>query len=168
MDFEIHRTWDGHPALPGERARVSVERTADALQVTIDAPWHGDPPPDGPAGSKDALWQHEVVELFVVGPGEQYLELEFGPHGHFLVLQLEGVRRPKAVGLALDFAVERVGDRWRGVARVPPEYLPPGPYTANAYAIHGHGEGRRYLACTPVPGPQPDFHRLEVFPAVDL
>jgi hypothetical protein len=168
MDFEIHRSWDGHPALPEERARVRVERTADPLQVTIDAPWHGDPPPDGPAGSKDGLWQHEVVELFLVGRAQTYLELEFGPHGHYLVLLLEGVRRPKAVGLQLDFAVERMGDRWRGVARVPREYLPPGPYTANAYAIHGHAEGRRYLACTPVPGPQPDFHRLEVFPAVDL
>ena len=41
-------------------------------------------------------------------------------------------------------------------------------FTANAFAIHGVGPQRRYLACTPVPGPQPDFHRLEVFPAVDL
>jgi hypothetical protein len=136
--------------------------------VTIDAPWHDDPPPDGPAGSKAALWQYEVVELFLVGPAQTYLELEFGPHGHSLVLQLEGVRQPKAVGLPLEYAVERHGDRWRGAARAPLEYLPPGPYTANAFAIHGLGAARRYLACTPVPGPQPDFHRLEAFPPVDL
>ena len=47
------------------------------------------------------------------------------------------------------------------VARL--EDLPPGLAAANAYAIHGEGSARRYLAWTPVPGPAPDFHRLEYF-----
>ncbi|MBY0399504.1 hypothetical protein K2X89_04365, partial [Myxococcota bacterium] len=57
--------------------------------------------------------------------------------------------------------------RWRGRARVPLDFLPTGLCSANAYAIHGVGDARRYLAWHPVPGPQPDFHRLELFPPIE-
>ena len=31
------------------------------------------------------LWDYEVVELFLLNSDtEEYLELEFGPHGHYL------------------------------------------------------------------------------------
>lgn len=138
------------------------------LEVHIDAPWHGDPAPEGDPGPRPALWNHEVVELFVVGPGERYLELEFGPHGHHLALRLEGVRQPVESAMPLEYTAERHNGRWRGVARVPAAWLPPGPHTANAYAIHGVGEARRYLAHTAVPGPAPDFHRLAYFQPADL
>ena len=42
--------------------------------------------------------------------------------------------------------------------------LPPDLCAANVYAIHGQGPSRRYLAWHPVPGPAPDFHRLDRFP----
>ena len=48
------------------------------------------------------------------------------------------------------------------------ELLPPGLRALNLYAIHGTGRSRRYLAMTPVPGPAPDFHRLQAFTAIEL
>jgi len=159
----VHRTWDGAPAPDADRVTLEVALTATALRLVVDAPFHGDPPPAAPPGPTDRLWEHEVVELFVLGPGERYTEIELGPHGHHLVLQLEGRRNTVATGLPIDFAATLDGARWRGEALVPRALLPPGPHRINAYAIHGLGAGRRYLAMTPVPGAQPDFHRLDRF-----
>ena len=138
--------------------------------VAVDAPWHGDPVPSGPPGPRAALWEHEVVELFLLGPDgpeRKYTEIELGPHGHHLVLQLEGVRRPVADQLPIRWEVERRGDRWVGEARIDESLLPDPVVALNAYAIHGVGVDRRYLAWAPVPGDGPDFHRLAHFPGVD-
>ena len=174
---EVGFTWDGTPIPADERARVTLQPPGAAggragmLTLQVEAPYFGDPAPESPPGRTDladALWENEVVELFVTGlapAGEPtpYLEIELGPHGHYLALQLSGVRHPVASGLALDWRVQLEQDRWRGVAEVPLALLPPRPSRFNVYAIHGVGAARRYLAMTPVPGPQPDFHRLELF-----
>lgn len=159
--LSIDRTWDDLPA--GCHAQVDVEVTADAVVLRVDAPWHGDPAPPGPPGPTPRLWEHEVVELFLLGADARYLEVELGPHGHHLVLWLDGTRRPVHQGAPLDYRAERRGDRWQGVARIPLAWVPPGCDRLNAYAIHGRGEGRRYLAWRPTLGDQPDFHRLERF-----
>jgi len=46
---------------------------------------------------------------------------------------------------------------------VPLRLLPPGLDRVNAYAVWGPAGARRHLAWRPVPGPGPDFHRLECF-----
>ena len=143
---------------------VEVARLGEGLSIRIEAPFHDDPPPPTPPGPTAALWEHEVVELFVAGVDERYLEIEIGPRGHHLVLWLEGVRRPAREQLPLSVEVSREGSRWvataRTDARVP---LPEAPWRVNAYAIHGVGEARRYLAHAPMPGDRPDFHRLDRF-----
>jgi hypothetical protein len=48
------------------------------------------------------------------------------------------------------------------IARTWDGTLPP-PHRLNAFAMHGLGLRRRYLAMEPVPGEAPDFHRLEHF-----
>jgi len=163
--FELRGLWSGDPLREDEHARIDLT-LGEAIEIDIDAAFHGDPPPSVPPGRCDRLWDYEVVELFLLGEDERYLELEFGPHGHFLALRLEGRRRIVASDLAVAFTAERRGARWLGHARVPLDGLPPGLRAANAYAIHGEGEARRWLAWAPVPGPQPDFHRLECFPAL--
>jgi len=166
--LDVVHTWDGATVDAGAVARVELRRR-DALEVLVDAPWHGDPPPNAPPGPTPRLWEHEVIEVFLAGPDERYLEVELGPHGHHLVLWLEGVRRPAREGIAIDWAVERRGDRWRGTARLGPQVpLPDAPWRANAYAIHGVGAARRWLAHSPVPGERPDFHRLDRFVPVRL
>jgi hypothetical protein len=167
IQLAIAHTWRGEAIPPVEQATLELEDDGD-LVVRVNAPWHGDPPPEGPPGPTPGLWDFEVVELFVLGPLERYLELEFGPRGHHLVLRLGGRRQPVEVGLELEYSVERTGDRWTGVARVPRSYLPEGPHRINAYAIHGVGEARRYLCWKPTLGDAPDFHRLEVFEEVEL
>ena len=109
-----------------------------------------------------------MVEVFIVGPDAVYTEVELSPHGLHLVLQLQGVRQPVASGLPLEFTAAIEGDRWMGEARLARDLLPPAPHRVNAYAIHGEGDARRYLAAHPVPGPAPDFHRIHLFPEGQL
>jgi hypothetical protein len=159
----IDGTWDGETILPDECSMVALDACEGDLGIEVDAPFHRDPAPEAPPGELDGLWNYEVVELFLVGRNDDYLEIEMGPHGHHLALRLHGRRK----------VVERVpivyhahiggGPRWRGRGRVPARLLPQGIHSANAFAIHGVGSERRYLAHQPVPGPQPDFHRLEHF-----
>jgi len=159
----VDRVWDGAPARPDEHARVELRLDESALDVEVRASFHRDTAPAGRPGSTDRLWEHEVVELFLLGDGEHYLELELGPHGHHLVLQLRGRRQVEASGLAIAYTAEQRGTFWHGRARVPAALMPSGLRAANAYAIHGEGGQRRYLAAWPVPGDGPDFHRLEAF-----
>lgn len=163
----IERSWDG-VVTRADAARLSLEFTEWELQIAIDAPFHGGAAPAAPAGSCPKLWEHEVVELFLLGSAEQYLELEFGPHGHYLMLRLAGVRRVQAEGmLLLDYSARIEAPRWTGRARLPLSWLPPGWSHFNAYSIDGTGAQRRYWARFPVPGAQPDFHRLGCFEPFD-
>ncbi len=161
----IERTWAHQPVPPAAQVTVTVRALAEHLAVEVDAPWHGDPPPPGPPASTPGLWGYEVVELMLLGADHRYLEVELSPHGHWLVLSLAGVRQVERQGHPLAYRVRRLGGRWQGVAAVPWAWLPPGCDRLNAFAIHGQGEGRQYLAWRPAGGAQPDFHQLGAFGA---
>lgn len=170
--LRVDRLWSGQPLAPEHHAELRLATTGDDLLLSVDAPFHGDPPPPGPAGSTPGLWEHEVVELFVAGVGladpVEYLEVELSPHGHHLVLRLAGVRRVVEAGLPLDFRATIDADRWRGEARLPRSWLPPPPHRAAAFALHGTGGRRRYLSSLPLPGDTPDFHQPHRFPPLHL
>ena len=164
VHLPIRATWDGVPVGSDEHVDVFLEQLQGELELRVEAPSHGDPPPLEAPGPTWALWEHEAVELFLLGPDEQYLEVEIGPHGHYLVLRLNGRRQPVATRLPMrvTWAPVRPG-YWSANAVIPEAYLPPRPWRANAYAMWGQGTARRYLAWAPVPGATPDFHRLEHF-----
>jgi hypothetical protein len=164
-DFEVRSTWDGRPLETGEWARISldIDRANDRLLLKVDAAFHDDPAPESPPTCFDGLWDFEVVELFLVGSDERYLEVELGPHGHHLGLRLTGRRRVVEWGIPIDFEAVRAGSHWQGEARISLAWLPTPIHSVNVYAIHGRGSARRYLAMHPVPGSEPDFHRLEHF-----
>ncbi len=168
MVLLIDKTWDGRPAGPDEAARVEIAARRGRVIVGVDAPFHGDPPPASAPGPTDRLWEHEVVEVFFLGRDEAYLEIELGPHGHHLVLELRGVRRVVRSGLPLDYESRIHGPRWSGSAEFPRTWLPAGLDRGNAFAMHGAGDARRHLAAYPVPGDSPDFHRLSCFGALCL
>jgi hypothetical protein len=159
----IAATYDGEPCRGDERAEVILHVEGGELVVAIDAPFFDDPAPPGPPGPTPSLWDYEVVELMLLGDDDRYLEVELSPHGHYLALQLHGRRNVVERGMALAYRAHLDGARWRGHARVPLAWLPPGCDRLNAFAIHGAGAQRRYLAWRPTGGERPDFHRLEHF-----
>jgi hypothetical protein len=160
----IDRLWDGATARPEEVAHVRLTREKNGLQVVVDAPLYNDPAPPGAVGRCPGLWNFEVVELFIVGEDDRYLEMEFGPRGHYLVLQFAGRRQMITDEIELDYRVRVAGDRWHATADVPQALVPDPALRWNAFAIHGRGSDRRYLAAHPVPGDRPDFHRIEAYP----
>lgn len=161
MQIPIRWTWDGQPLRPSAQLHWQLTWTREHLRVQVDAPYQQDPPPAAPPGSCDGLWEFEVAELFLVGPEQRYLELELGPHGHYLLLQLDGVRRRAGPPLSLDYRAEIQGDRWTGTTLVPLACLPNPIVAYNTFAIHGRP--RVYLAHHPVGGEHPDFHRIDNF-----
>ena len=93
QEFKISGTWDGLP-VDHEPVQINLEGDGGDLIIKIEAPFFGDPAPKGgkPGEAYFELWEHEVVEAFFLNDKEQYLELEFGPHGQHLMLILNGNR----------------------------------------------------------------------------
>ncbi|XP_042337826.1 UPF0462 protein C4orf33 homolog [Plectropomus leopardus] len=171
MEFLIWHTWDSDP-VTHEPIRISFSPGQGGLKVQISAPFFNDPAaPAGPPGVPfPGLWDYEVVESFFLdSTTENYLELEFCPHGQHLVLLLSGVGQAFIQQLPMVFSATIRGDAWVGEALVPWSYFPPNVNKMNSYAIHGSGEKRTYEALYPVPredlveGQQPNFHRLQYF-----
>jgi len=168
--FSIERTWDNKP-IDHEAATVTLIG-GDDLVIKITAPFFDDPAPiNGTVGEAYfKLWDYEVVEAFFLNDENQYLELEFGPHGQHLMLMLNGKRNAIKHSLPLDYTsnVDVSSKTWTGTARIPASYFPSNVTKFNAYAIHGTGDDRIYEALYEVSGPQADFHRLEKFKNLDF
>lgn len=167
QSLHVTSTWDGTLLPASQHIEISFWLDQTSGHIAFSAPFYNDPPPSAPQGSTPQLWEHEVVEVFVAGSPTQdgwpYLELEFGPHGHYLLLQLSAVRKLKEQGFPCTYKARLQGQRWQGYAQVPRTLFPPQPWTWNAYAIHGSNQTRQYLAAFPTPGTQPDFHQPACF-----
>jgi hypothetical protein len=91
----------------------------DDVRIFTDlllGPLFDDPdPPNELPGICPGLWDYEVVELFFANGHEQYVEIEVGPHGHWLVYLHEGVRKPFNKGEELELNVQNTfeGNIWR-------------------------------------------------------
>ena len=173
--ISIENLWNGRPGTARERVLVALRDAGDALRVTVDASFHGDPAPAAEVGPTPGLWEHEVVELFIAGADARYLEVEVGPYGHHLALALDGVRRVVDQAMPLRCRTVITRGLWSADLWIPRAWLPPGPHRLNACAIHGvkkaHptvGDGRRYLSWQPLPGAAPDFHQPHRFAPVVL
>ncbi len=157
----------GGPLLPHEHAAIRFARTETSLILDINAAYYGDTPPSGPPGHHPDLWKFEVVEVFLAGPSEHYVEVEVGPHGHHWFLELYGVRQIRSQHEALSWSHAREQGAWRARVELPWSQLPVGDLRFNAFAIHGGAhapEGvRRHLALFSHDAVTPDFHRLEHF-----
>ena len=164
--WRVGHRWHGEPLCETQVATVRAQLEKGSLVVEVDAPGPEDPPPAQGEGRCPGLWSHEVVELFLLGEDGRYLEVELGPHGHYLILELRSYRdceRDDREATAMSFA--REGQRWRARVEVDAAACPAGPLRANAYAIRGQGDARIYCAAFPGDG-APDFHRLSLFQPV--
>eukprot|EP00052_Salpingoeca_macrocollata_P017727 m.145047 g.145047 ORF g.145047 m.145047 type:complete len:193 (-) comp20482_c1_seq4:36-614(-) len=171
--FSITTTWNGQQLPPADHISITLTPCPDkqVVLMDIDAPLYNSPAaPSRPAGEAcPQLWDYEVVEMFFLGAEERYLEVEFGPHGHHLLLLLAGRRNMCRDQLPVVYTSKKSDGRWTGRAEIPFSYFPPGVDKVNAYAIHGEGDERTYKAMYPATGQhaEPDFHRLEYFRPLD-
>ncbi len=105
-------------------------------------------------------------------PDHEFIELEFAPHGRYLVILLTARRQTFKQLLPLpDYTVEHPSsDRWIGRVHIPRSLFPSHIDRFNAYGIHGQGDNRTYEALYPAPrdSKQPDFHRLELFQPINF
>ena len=162
--YTITKTWDGLPIDAREMARIDLTYSETGIVLHIDAPFHQDDAPTADIGSLWELWNYEVVEAFFVGNSGHYTELEFGPHGHYLVLRLDAPRSVIDKEHIIDFTASIEGSRWQGSAVIPSNLLPSNIMRLNFFSIHGKGDDRRYLCYSPLPHTHPDFHQPERFP----
>ncbi|XP_033465502.1 UPF0462 protein C4orf33 homolog isoform X1 [Epinephelus lanceolatus] len=171
MEFLIWHTWDSDP-VTHDPIRINFSPGQGGLKIEMFGPFFNDPaaPAGPPSQPFPGLWDYEVVECFFLdSTKENYLEVEFCPHGQHLILLLSGVGQAFVQQLPMVFNATIKGDVWMGEALVPWGYFPPNINKMNSYAIHGSGEKRTYEALYPVPkedlveGQQPNFHRLEYF-----
>ncbi|XP_042233602.1 uncharacterized protein LOC121873859 isoform X3 [Homarus americanus] len=178
--YNITTTWNNLP-VPNTPVQFTLQGFQAGVELNVTAPFYNDPAPNGTAGQPFyGLWDYEVVEMFFLNDNDEYLEVELGPWGEHLLLLLKGERNTIKHSLPLDFLVtertmpiENKPGIWKGSAMIPPGYFPPNVTRMNAYAIHGVDDARDYQALHPAPNndpdyPQPDFHRLSLFRAIDF
>jgi len=169
--FNIGLTWDGKP-VDHVPAKITLTPGPSEIRVSVSAPFFNDPAPPGglPGQAFFGLWEYEVVEAFFLNDKDQYLEVEFGPHGQHIVLLLNGRRNAVKHTLPLEYSatINNETMTWTGEARIPADYFPPEVTLFNAYAIHGTADDRKYEALYESSGPQADFHRLEKFQPIEF
>uniref|UniRef100_A0AC34RFI5 Uncharacterized protein n=1 Tax=Panagrolaimus sp. JU765 TaxID=591449 RepID=A0AC34RFI5_9BILA len=176
----INQTWDGKPVdhdpikikMHWHFERVKGAPHKRVIVVEFTAPLFDDPEPDFPPGPTPGLWNYEVVELFFANNEGHYLEVEVGPHGHWLLLFHKGYRDCFNSGEDVDIEVENNFDMntWHCRFEIPLAFFPAKVTKFNAYAIHGVNSERQYEALHPVTDgglKEPDFHKLEYFKKID-
>jgi hypothetical protein len=169
LRLAIERRWDGGPSESGARGALELWLAGDFLALRAELRQPGAPRvPAAPPGTRvEGLWEYDVVECFLAGAGGRYLEVELGAAGHFLVLSFRARRIRSDAHSALRTRVEHgraPGGAWWAALRLPLALVPPGVRALDAFAIAG-GE---LLANRPLPGPFPDFHQPDRWPAARL
>lgn len=156
--------WDGTPLDKSDEIHIELHLLEDGISIQIDAPYYGDPAPECSSSSTWGLWEYEVFEVFFVGEDGQYLEAEFGPHGHHLLLWLNAPRTIEKKHLPVNYSSTIQQDRWCGVAHLSHSILPSKIQRWNLFSIHGTGIQRQYQCMHPLDTPKPDFHQPKRFP----
>ncbi|CAF1107277.1 unnamed protein product [Adineta ricciae] len=176
VNFTITTLWNSTLITTHSPVQILLSSATNRsdLIIEIDAPFFHDPAPAmTPPGPFPELWNYEVVEVFLLSSStNHYIELEFSPHGHYIVLLLVGQRKllKQLLPLPEYHATILSENRWVGRAYIPCAHLPGRIDRFNAFAIHGQGENRSYEALYPAPAgsAKPDFHRLELFQPYDF
>jgi len=169
LELRVERRWDGAPVEdPRLHARVRLQARADGLAFEASLPHQASPRlPSAPPGARVAdLWEYDVVECFVSGRDGRYLELELGAGGHFLALQFDAPRRccDALEGLRPALAHRADARGWTASLLAPWSIVPAEVAGVNAFVA----AGGVLLAHHPIPGPRPDFHQPQRFPAASL
>lgn len=176
LDFNITSTWDGKPlgSQPPVQLHLSGSPDGEHLEVSIIAPFHGDPASSpAPSGvSVMPLWRDEVVEAYFLNDEDQYFQVQLTPRGHYQALLFNGerVRIRFHLPLMTTARINRESNTWTGMVKIPVEYLPRNVTKFNAFAMHGESPNRQFLSLFPSDGSleKPDFHVLRFFEEVNF
>ncbi len=170
FDLSVTHLWNGS-VCPDERIRasVSLSQVQGGISVCVEAPvLHEQHIPDAPIGSRIAdLWNYDVVEVFFVGPGHEYLELELGAGGHWLLLGFDRIRHTRDSYTELKPGIQykkTLEKTWVSEIVVPWEIIPENLRGLNAFVI----ASGQFLAYTLLPGAEPDFHQPDFYPSARL
>ena len=166
-NVSIIKNWQGELVEPTQIVNLKLESGIECLKFEIDAPFYDHSPPPAPSGFFDGLWNYDVVEIFLVGPVGGYIELEFGPHGHYLGYELDGPRSVVGRFNLEHYQTNILGDRWLGQATLNLRKVPNQVVKWNAFAIFGEPSQRSHMCMSPLPGNAPDFHQPAHFPVWD-
>jgi hypothetical protein len=179
--------WNGEPtSIPPYIISLNISTKTGDVLIHVDAPFMDDVPPEAAPGRLENLYEYEVVELFVSGThsdsNSPYLEIQVGPHGHYMLIffMKEADWANQDPTLDLDqppkIVIDHAAKRWSAEVIVP-SYLLPEPecgadlsvsWNVNAFAAFDSGEKRQLLACYPVPGDVPNFHQLKYMKPIKL
>lgn len=166
----VGRLWNGQPC-PVDRLGAFVELQQSEHGILVRAttrPFPVSKVPEAPVGSRvTGLWEYDVVEIFFVDEDGQYLEVELGVGGHYLVLGFDAPRHLVADFVDTTFETHHAvlaDGRCVNDILIPRDLFPTNLKALNAYMI----AGGQFLAYHPVPGDQPDFHQPNFFPFARL
>ena len=151
-NFTIAQTWEGVLVQPEDRVHVDIAIwNNDRLQIEIIAPFYkkntsptdevklqGQPP-------TWKLWEHDVVEIFFVCSNGNYIETEFGPYGHYLILELDAPRNIVRRDIVCNYKTKFFGSRWKGFAEIPLSVFPDNIEKINLFAIFGYSQQTEYI-----------------------
>jgi hypothetical protein len=170
LRLAVGRLWNGQSSGNARLgAFIELQQNEHGVLVRVTTPPLISPKiPEAPIGTRvDKLWEFDAVELFFVDEDGQYLEVELGLGGHYLVLGFDAPRHLVADFVDVPFEThhEVIPDgRWVNGILIPRDLFPTNLKALNAYMI----AGGQFLAYHPLPGAEPDFHKPELFPFARL
>ena len=170
VSLRVDKLWSGGVCSDDRLwAQLNLSKQTEGLRVCVKAPMiHEQRVPDAPMGSRvEKLWEHDVVELFLVGPGHQYLELELGAGGHWLLLSFDSIRHRRDSFETFKPIVKfkKTSEKsWTSEIIIPWKMIPENLRALNVFAIMAG----QFMAMSPVPGDEPDFHQPDLFPQATL
>jgi hypothetical protein len=179
FQYEIKTDWEGNEILDESKHSLisfSIPEDKNVLVITVEsAPFYNNPPP--PKSDHETcicLWEFEVIEVFVKGRMDKYIEIELSPHGEYLILAMDGHKQRFHEALhPISYKSKILQETWTAEIVIPFSFLPP-PFLAgdlpmfsfNAYSLYSQGDKRITNALFPCSKGEyeiPDCDRLHLF-----
>lgn len=117
----------------------------------------------------EGLWEQDVAEFFVAGPGPGYQEINIAPTGAWWCCLFSGYReRQEVVVFTPEINTHRTANSWSVNFRVPLQHLRPWRGIKSEERLFSacsilHDPEPHYFAWNHETGGEPDFHRRDLF-----
>ncbi|MBI2475028.1 hypothetical protein HYV69_01240 [Candidatus Uhrbacteria bacterium] len=167
ITLRVDHLWNGE-VCQNDRvfADIEISEHQNGFNVKVESPVLHDQkiPIEAATGSRvEGLWNYDVVELFLVGPGHRYLEIELGAGGHFLILGFDRIRHCSNEYKNFQPILSHkktLGKTWVSELMIPWKIVPENLRALNVFMI----ASGQFLSYSPLPGDKPDFHQPDFYP----